>query len=65
MAEPATLGTIAAVDAVKERTGGVGYLDGPRGGEPSPDDHECLVVHAPTQHPGLGGHHTRPDTMGP
>ena len=34
MAEPATLGTIAAVDAVKERTGGVGYLDGPRGGRP-------------------------------
>jgi len=34
VAEPATLGTIAAVDAVKERTGGVGYLDGPRGGRP-------------------------------
>ncbi len=34
MANPATIGALAAVDAVAGRTGGVGVMDGPRGGRP-------------------------------
>jgi glucose/mannose transport system permease protein len=34
VAEPATLGSIAALDAVREQTGAVGLMHGPRGGRP-------------------------------
>lgn len=34
MSNPASLGTVAALDAVRERTGGVGLLEGPRGPRP-------------------------------
>jgi glucose/mannose transport system permease protein len=34
VAEPATLGSIAALDAVREQTGAVGLMEGPRGGRP-------------------------------